>query len=65
MDQTPVFYSMHDEYTLEKKGVRTVNVRTAKNESSRITVAVTISANGDILTPMIIFKGKRFLCFEI
>lgn len=58
MDQTPVFYSMHEKYTLNRKGARTVNVRCSKNESERITVAVTISAAGDVLAPTIVFKGK-------
>ena len=57
MDQTPVYYSMHSDRTLEVRGAKTVNTRTAKNESHRITVAVTISAAGDLLQPTIIFKG--------
>ena len=58
MDQTPVYYSMHEKKTLEKKGAKTVNLRTSKNDSERITVGVTISADGDILPPTVIFKGK-------
>ncbi len=49
MDQTPVFYSMHKKYTLNVKCARTVNLRCSKNESERITVAVAISAAGDLL----------------
>jgi hypothetical protein len=58
MDQTPVFYSMHEKYTLNGKGARTVNLRCSKNEMEHITVAVTISAAGDVLAPTIVFKGK-------
>lgn len=64
MDQTPVFYSMHEKHTLNVKGARTVNLRSCKNDSERITVAVTISAAGDLLQPTIVFKGKyMFTCF--
>lgn len=59
MDQTPVYYSMHEKKTLNKKGARTVNLRTSKQDSERITVAVTISAAGDLLQPTVIFKGKK------
>ena len=65
MDQTPVYYSMHEKKTLETKGVRTVNLRTCKNDSERITVGVTISADGDLLPPTIVFKGKCIIPFYI
>lgn len=65
MDQTPVYYSMHEKKTLETKGVRTVNLRTCKNDSERITVGVTISADGDLLPPTIVFKGKCRIPFYI
>lgn len=63
MDQTPVFYSMHEKSTLQKKGSRSVNLRTSKDESKRITVAVTISAAGDLLQPTIVFKGEEHVQF--
>ena len=58
MDQTPVYYSMHERRTLETKGAKTVNLHTCKNDSERITVGVTISAAGDLLPPTIVWKGK-------
>ncbi len=58
MDQTPVYYSMHEKKTLHGKGEHTVNLRTCKNDSEHITVVVTISAAGDLLPPTIVFKGK-------
>lgn len=64
MDQTPVFYSMHKKSTLATKGSRSVNLRTSKNESERITVAVTISAAGDLLQPTIVFKGEYYSLFD-
>ena len=66
MDQTLVYYSMQEKKSLHKKGARTVNVRTSKNESERITVAMTISAAGDLLQPTIVFKGKLlFIIFVL
>jgi hypothetical protein len=58
MDQTPVYYSMHEKHTLAKKGDWTVNVHTSQKEMEHITVAVMISAAGDLLAPTIVFKGK-------
>ena len=58
MDQTPVFFSMHSKKTLEKIGVRTVAVLTSTNDTRRVTVAATITASGEQLTPMVIFKGS-------
>ncbi len=58
--QTPVYYLMHEKHILNTKGARTVNVRTSKNDSERITVAVTISTAGDVLAPTIVFKGKSY-----
>ena len=58
MDQTPVFFSMHKTKSLEKRGLRTVNICTSKNDSARITVAITMTASGDSLHPIVIFKGE-------
>ena len=58
MDQTPVFFSMHSKKTLEKIGVRTVSVLTSTNDTHRVTVAAMITASGEQLTLMVIFKGS-------
>jgi DDE superfamily endonuclease len=57
MDQTPVFFSMLRKKTLNIKGAKTVHVRKSTSDTKRITVAVTITAAGTILTPLMIFKG--------
>ena len=57
-DQTPIYFSMHSKWMLEKKGVWTVNVLTSTNDTRRVTVAATITVSGDQLTPFIIFKGS-------
>jgi hypothetical protein len=58
MDQTPIFFCMLPRTTLERIGSRTVNVRTPTASTLRVTVAVTITANGDMLPPLFVFKGK-------
>jgi hypothetical protein len=57
MDQTPVYFSMTPKTTLETRGVRTVNVRSSSGSTMRVTVAVTVTAGGDLLTPLLVFKG--------
>lgn len=57
MDQTPVFFALHRKKTLEKKGNKTVNVRSSNTDTKRMTVGVTITASGRKLSPYCIFKG--------
>ena len=58
MDQMPVYFSMHIGHILEGAGAKSVNICTCDGEGVRVTVAVTITANGDVLEPYIIFKGE-------
>ena len=58
MDQTPLHFSYHSSRTIEKRGKKTVNVRKSSSQTKRATAALTVTAAGDFLTPMIIFKGK-------
>ena len=64
MDQTPLFFSMTPRRTLAQTGSRTVNVRSSSSSTMRVTVAVTITADGGVLKPMIVYKGSsyQFLC---
>jgi Transposase len=57
MDQTPVFFTMQPKTTLNPKGEKKVNVRKSTNSTLRLTAALTITASGEMLPPMIIFKG--------
>ena len=57
MDQTPVPFSFHSERTLELLGSRTINIRKSTNDTKRVTCAMTVTASGSVLTPMLIFKG--------
>ena len=58
MDQSAVYFSMHERRTLSVRGVRTIFLRKPKDDSKRVTVAFTITASGLQLTPMIVFKGE-------
>ncbi len=58
MDQTPLHFSYHSSKTLEKCGAKMIQVCKTSNETKRATGALTITAAGDFLMPMIIFKGK-------
>ena len=58
MDQTPIPYSFPSSRTLEKKGAKTINVRTSTTDTKRATLAATVTASGKLLTPFLIFKGK-------
>ena len=57
MDQTPLLFSYHRSKTLQKKGAKTINVRKSTNDMRQATAALTCTAAGDFLRPMIIFKG--------
>ena len=59
MDQTPVFFSMVPRTTLQPQGSRSVNVWSSSGSTIRCTVAVTVTAAGEYLTPLIVFKGTE------
>ena len=61
-DQTPVPFSFHATKTLEKKGTKTIHVRSSTSDTKRVTLAVTIDASGGMLPPMLIFKGAANGC---
>ena len=57
MDQTPLWFSYHRSKTLQLRGATTVHVRKSTNDTRRATAALTCTAAGEFLRPMIIFKG--------
>lgn len=59
MDQTPVYFSMAPNRTLELSGTRTVTILASSQHSTRATISVAVTAAGGLLTPMLTFKGKR------
>ncbi len=54
MDETPVYMDMVPSRTIDKKGKK---VRTTKSEKCRVTAVLACTATGDMLPPMIVFKG--------
>ena len=58
MDQTPVYHSMDSSRTIERVGTCTVNLCMSMNNSTCMTVAVTITTSGRKVKSMVVFKGE-------
>jgi hypothetical protein len=59
MDQTPIPFTYNARKTLEIVGRRTVHIRKSTGDTKRATFAMTVTASGKILKPLLIFKGAR------
>ncbi|KAI2514125.1 Pogo transposable element with KRAB domain [Fragilaria crotonensis] len=59
MDQTPVPFTFNKRKALDIVGRRTVYVRRSTGDTKRATFAMTVTASGKVLKPVIIFKGAR------
>ena len=59
MDQTPIPFTFNSKSTLEVVGARTVHVRKSTNDTKWATAAITITASGKMLPPLLIFKGAK------
>jgi len=59
MDETPMFFDMVGNTTIDIRGTNTVHLRTTGNEKNHFTCVLTVLADGTKLKPMVIFKGKR------
>ena len=58
MDQTPVYFSMHQKRTLELVRVPSVNIRKSMDDTRRATFSMCVTASRKTLKPYLIFKGK-------
>ena len=58
MDETSIFLNMPLTKTIIKKGSKQAIVRTQGQEKCRVTIILSIVADGDKLPPLIIFKAK-------
>lgn len=58
MDETPVFFDMLSNRTVEVKGTKTVMVKSTGHEKTKFTVVLSCMADGTKLKPMVIFKRK-------
>jgi len=56
MDQTPIPFLFHTTRTLEKKGLKTVNVRASTTDTKRITLTISVETSSRMLPPMLIFQ---------
>lgn len=57
-DQTPVFFDMPRNSSVEKRGSSSVVIRTSGAEKQRCTVMLAVTADGAKLPPYVIFKRK-------
>jgi hypothetical protein len=60
MDQTNCKLGNSPKNTINQRGARTINMCTGTDDSKRCTVALAVSASGEMLTPMVIYKGARY-----
>jgi len=58
MDQSPIPFTFDRQRTLELVGSRTVHIRKSTCDTKRATLAITITASGKKLTPILVFKGE-------
>ena len=56
---TLIPYSFHSNETLENKGARSFHVCASASDTKRITLAITLDGSGNMLPPMLIFKGAK------
>jgi len=59
IDETPVYFEMITDKTINKKGVKVISVETKGNEKKLISCVLAVSAGGKKLIPTLIFKGGR------
>ena len=57
MDQTPIPFTFNSKRTLEMVGKKTVHIQKSINDMKRATLALTVTASGKMIRPMLIFKG--------
>jgi hypothetical protein len=59
MDQTNSKLGNSPSHTINQRGACTINMRTGTDNSKHCTVALTVSASGKMLTPIVVYKGTR------
>jgi len=65
MDETPVYFDLVPGNTISQTGVKSVRIRSTGAEKRHITAVLAVSAAGNVLPPMVIFKGKRELKLNV
>ena len=59
MDQTPILFTFNSKTMLEVVGARTVHVHMSTNDTKHATAAITVTASGKVLPPLLVFKGAK------
>ena len=59
MDETPIYFESVMKKIIAPIGERSVSIKTHCGEHVRITLMLTICANGTKLPPLIVFKGTK------
>jgi len=57
-DETAIFFDQLPSYTYEQKGTSHPMLKTSKVQKKRLTAGLTITATGEKLNPLLIFKGS-------
>ena len=61
MDETPMFFDMPGNRTVDVKGASTVSIKTSGAEKQHFTVILLCLAHGTKLKPAVVFKRKKCL----
>ena len=61
VDQSPIFLLIMEK-TLKYQDACSVNMRASTSETKHLIMACTITMDGTKLTPILIFKGKVYVC---
>ena len=56
-----MYFNIVPGMTIDRVGVKSCIIRNTGAEKRHITVVLTVAADGSMLPPMVIFKGKRRL----
>ena len=59
MDETPVYVDIPGNYTLERKGMKSITMASTGHEKEKLTVMLAAMADGTKLLPMVVLKGVR------
>ena len=65
MDETPMYFDLVPSRTIERTGAKEVLVHTTGADKRHLTVVLTVTADGKMPPPMIIFKGKRSIARQV
>ena len=59
MDETPIFFNKYPNKTFAKKSNKSILIKTKSQEKCRVSVILSITADGNKLPPFLIFKAKE------